>query len=374
MTPSPPAPYLDDTQLPLVGEDRGNRPMWIAIAAIAFGGVVLLGTLESRRADRFAPSVKVRATDLENIPSAQNDLYVPPEPVFDSRLRADFNGPNSGQTGLQPAPPKPLPDIRSARAERPSKPERMPAVQLQPTAARFPPEQRSVTPGLSAPAIVYEASGLGGDNSPARPQSGGTTPYVIPLAARARPAASGSRLAIIPQGTLIAAVLENAIDSTQPGQLRALVTANVFNLRGDRVLVPKGSRLYGEYRGELAAGQKRAQVQWGLLVRPDGVSIALDSPAADQLGRAGINGRVNSHFFARLGGALLQSSIDVATISATRSISDSAVIVGVPSAVQSSTSQLIPAAPKPTLRVRQGTSISVLVARDLDFSSVETAR
>jgi type IV secretion system protein VirB10 len=183
-----------------------------------------------------------------------------------------------------------------------------------------------------------------------------------------------NRATIVPQGTLIAAVLETALDSTQPGQARAVVSANVVNLIGDRVLIPRGSRLFGTYQGELAAGQKRALVQWTRLVRPDGVTIAIDSPAADRLGRAGIKGRVNTHFPERLGGALLQSAIDIGSLVTGRAIYDSSVVVAVPGATQGAASSLVGQAPKPTLRVRQGTRISVFVARDLDFTSVEARR
>ena len=138
-----------------------------------------------------------------------------------------------------------------------------------------------------------------------------------------------------------------------------------------RVLVPRGSRLFGEYKADMAPGQNRAFIEWQKLTRPDGVQIALDSPAADTLGRAGVVGHVNGHFFQRFSGAILQSALDIGVGVATRSASSGAVVVGLPGSSQSfsdgSSSQQI----KPTLKVRQGTSVSVFVARDLDFSSAK---
>lgn len=174
----------------------------------------------------------------------------------------------------------------------------------------------------------------------------------------------------IPQGTVIPAVLETAIDSTRGGGVRALVQRNVMGFDGKRILIPRGSRLYGEYQADLKRGQNRALVQWTRLIRPDGVTIALNSPSSDPLGRAGVKGKVDSKFFQRFGNALLQSVLDIGVGLAVNSASDG-VIVALPGStqnVQVTDGQQI----LPTLKVRQGTSVSVFVARDLDFSSVES--
>src|SRR5439155_13010969 len=109
------------------------------------------------------------------------------------------------------------------------------------------------------------------------------------------------------QGTLIPAVLETAIDTDVPGYVRAVVSQDVRSFDGSRVLIPRSSRLIGEYKAAAQAGQRRAFLMWTRLVLPDGVSIALASPAADFSGQAGISGQVNSHFFSRFGSAILLS-------------------------------------------------------------------
>jgi type IV secretion system protein VirB10 len=133
----------------------------------------------------------------------------------------------------------------------------------------------------------------------------------------------------------------------------------------------RGHWLFGSYQGELAAGQNRVLVQWARLVRPDGVTIAIDSPASDRLGRAGIKGTVRTYFWQRLGGALLQSTIDIGSILAARGSSNSPILVAVPGRVSNVASDLVGTAPKPSISVRPGTQISVFVVRDLDFSAVE---
>jgi type IV secretion system protein VirB10 len=160
----------------------------------------------------------------------------------------------------------------------------------------------------------------------------------------------------IPQGTVIPAVLETALDSTRAGGVRALVQRDVSGFDGSRVLIPRGSRLYGE-------------VRWTRLIRPDGVTIALDSPSSDPLGRAGIRGKVDTKFLQRFGGALLQSVLDIGVGIVVSRASDG-VIVALPGSTQN-LQVTQPQQIQPTLKVKHGTSVSVFVARDLDFSTVD---
>ncbi len=174
----------------------------------------------------------------------------------------------------------------------------------------------------------------------------------------------------VPQGTVIPAVLETALDSNRPGFVRAIVSRDVRSFDGSRVLIPRGSRMFGEYKADLGQGQKRVFVQWQTLTRPDGVQIALDSPAADPLGRAGVGGKVNTHFWSRFGNALLQSTLDIGVGLATRSAGGDTVVLGLPGSTQTLI-QPQQESYKPTITVKHGTSVSVFVARDLDFSTVE---
>lgn len=352
-----PASTVEDDGLPIVAHDTGNRPLWIGIAIILLGGVALFAALEGNRTAATAPSVKPRVADLSSTPSQIPDLFVPPErQVFivpqeaTAMPQATVPAPRAAPTPVAPTPPSSV------------------APRSDPAQPVYPPPAPKPATDRNAPVIVYEA---GSTTTAATGQPG--TEQRSSLASRARAMRTGDRTYLVAQGTIIQAVLETALDSTQPGQVRALVSRDVRNARGDKVLIPKGSRLYGDYKADISSGQKRANVQWSRLLRPDGVAIQLDSPATDELGRAGIGGRVDTHFLERFGGALLQSSLDIGVIAATRQISDSSVILALPSSVQGATSQLVPQAPKPTLRVKQGTRISVFVSRDLDFSGVGEA-
>lgn len=168
---------------------------------------------------------------------------------------------------------------------------------------------------------------------------------------------------LVPQGAMISAVLETAINSDLPGFVRAVVSQDVRGFDGRLVLIPRGSRLIGQYQSEVALGQSRAFVVWTRLIRTDGVSVQLASPATDPLGRAGLTGEVDRHFWQRYGPGLLTTVITGA-LSNSRS---SQVVIGT---AQSASAGLQVEPVKPTVTVAQGSAIQVFVARDLDFSAV----
>jgi type IV secretion system protein VirB10 len=85
---------------------------------------------------------------------------------------------------------------------------------------------------------------------------------------------------------------------------------------------------------------------------------------------------VNTHFLARFSGAflqtVLQTGVNIGTALAARG-TNSAVVLALPGSFQTTTTSATTPSNdiKPTLTVAPGTSISVLVARDLDFTDVE---
>ncbi len=170
----------------------------------------------------------------------------------------------------------------------------------------------------------------------------------------------------VTQGTLIPAVLETAINTDVPGFVRAVVSQDVKSFDGSRVLVPRSSRLIGQYQSGLQGGQRRAYVIWTRLIRPDGASVNIASPAVGFDGTTGLAGEVNSHFFRRFGSAMLMSVISGLSTLGTGGAG--VVLGGGQSAAAAALQQDGNIAP--TVRVRQGEPIRVFTARDLDFSAV----
>jgi type IV secretory pathway VirB10-like protein len=179
---------------------------------------------------------------------------------------------------------------------------------------------------------------------------------------------------LVAQGTLVAGVLETAINSDLPGLLRAVVAVDVYSFDNSRVMIPRGTRLIGQYRSGVAIGQTRAFIAWNRLITPQGVSILLGSPGTDELGAAGVTGKVDEHFFKRFGAALMVSvvngGIQAGSNAATGGGGGNDIIIQ--SAADSS--KIIEGILQqrvnipPTIRVAQGTPIRIFINKDLDFS------
>jgi type IV secretion system protein VirB10 len=217
---------------------------------------------------------------------------------------------------------------------------------------------------------TQNASAATGEASAPQESAEGEQPFALNAGRRsgiARAEHPGNLRTTIVEGTLIPAVLETALNSNLPGPARAIVSRDVRGFDGAQVLVPRGSRLIGQYRSAANAGQERAFIVWSRLIRPDGVSIELASPAADAAGAAGVPGEVDHHFFRRFGSALLLSIVGaLPTLSGN---SSSTVVIGTNSQAQNAASQALQSDARiaPTIRVPIGTPIQVFTTRDLAF-------
>ena len=175
---------------------------------------------------------------------------------------------------------------------------------------------------------------------------------------------------LAPQGTIIPAVLETALNSDLPGFARAVVSRDVRSFDGANVLIPRGSRVIGEYRSAVSLGQSRIFVIWTRILRPDGGSIQIGSGGGDTLGRAGLAGKVDRHFFERFSGAVLLTVLNAAAFAAAGTPSTQ-VTIGSTAGSGGATSGLLPTDIPPTIKVAQGTPIRIFVQRDLDFTPVD---
>jgi type IV secretory pathway VirB10-like protein len=195
---------------------------------------------------------------------------------------------------------------------------------------------------------------------------------------RLQPAASPF---IIQAGTIIPGALLTGIRSDLPGEITAQVTEHVYDsLSGQALLIPQGSRLIGSYDSQVAFGQSRVLLVWTRLILTNGKSILLDrQKGADVAGYSGLEDEVDNHW-----GALFKAAAASTLLS-----------VGSQVAVGNSDNQLQQAMAQgaalgfnqigrqiigrnlniqPTLTIRPGFPVRVIVNRDLILESYKTGR
>jgi len=118
---------------------------------------------------------------------------------------------------------------------------------------------------------------------------------------------------MIAQGKMMDVVLETAINSELPGPIRGLIVRDVFGEAGVKVLIPKGTRVYGTYSTKVTRGQSRLSISWNRVIRPDGVSVSMTAQASDQFGRIGVEGDVDNRYSEIFGNSLLLSFANLGT-------------------------------------------------------------
>ena len=198
-----------------------------------------------------------------------------------------------------------------------------------------------------------------------------------PAVSTARVKAAASRL-ILQAGSVLPAALMTGIRSDLPGQLTAQVTENIYDsLTGRILLIPQGSKLLGEYDSDLEAGQTRVMMIWTRLLLPGGASLALDRlPGADAAGFSGLQDRVNRHWGNLLGAAAISTLLGIggelgsndeesALVRALRRGGQNSVVQAGNQIVQREIG--VP----PTLTIRPGHPLRVIIKRDLIFDTSE---
>lgn len=182
---------------------------------------------------------------------------------------------------------------------------------------------------------------------------------------------------LLPKGAFVDCTLETAIDSTLPGMTTCVTATDTFGVDGKVVLLERGSKLVGETRGEVQNGSARVFVLWTEARTPTGVVVPLESPGTDELGRSGLPGEVNRHFWDRFGAAMLISVIDGAMQAAVQSSSrGGGAIIYNPASSQEALTDVLKGTINiaPTISKHQGDRIQILVARDIDFRTVYELR
>ena len=360
-----------------------SRPVggWGLIA----GGAVLLGLLSFMLLSNHRAPIPTSGSALASVQPGQAMVTATPPPPADLAV-------------VEAAGRAPAYQPTAQAVLIPSQPAASPAIVVTTLAAPRPMQTRAFSVDKAAlarkaPALVVDLAEPASAAGAARPAAPGATVAgaSLPAAAgaggvsseeqfakrvgdaepeRSRATLLGNAKATIPQGAMIPGVLETALDSDLPGFARAVVSRDVRGFDGSAVLIPRGSRVIGQYKSAVAQGQSRAFVIWTRIIRPDGATIQIGSPGTDPLGRAGLEGKVDRHFFERFGGSILLSVLNAGVASLASAPSTQVVIGSSAEATSLGAQALQPTSISPTIKVAQGSAIRIFVARDLDFSSV----
>lgn len=193
------------------------------------------------------------------------------------------------------------------------------------------------------------------------------------------------RPALFP-GTVLGASLLTGVNSEEPGPVIAQVTHTAFDsLTGRTPLIPQGAKLIGTYRSASGHGQSRLSLVWSRIIFPDGNEIALDEPASDPAGAAGLAGKVDNHWAATFGAAALGTLVNISAATlgdqprlgvvnggigaVSGDPAQAALSDGIERTSDLVSSRIVNRAlgVAPTIRIRAGARISVIVTRRIDL-------
>lgn len=376
----------DERGIPSVNRIRSMQSRVTGVLAIGFVSLMALGFLAWYYTHEWQRT-RVARTRAENTAQqrAQGEMKLPPlgrlqpptakPPAAGVEASGVWGAAPPMPAGTTPAVPVAYRSQSSSPAGTPTIVDRRltgPVVSSEDSSGSVRSSEGSSTPSISArrdepPTPEAAAPGGGGDSLAAllRPTA---TPATF---ARALP----TQRLLLPKGAFIDCTLETALDSSLQGLVTCITPTDIFGADGTTVLLERGTKLTGETRGVARQGIARVFVLWSEARTPTGVVASLDSPGTDELGRSGLPGQVERHFFERFGAAILVSVIEGAIQRAAQP-SDGGTVILNPSATSSVATEVLKSTVNipPTILKHNGDRIQILVARDIDFRSVYELR
>lgn len=185
---------------------------------------------------------------------------------------------------------------------------------------------------------------------------------------------------LLRHNTYARCALVTKIITDQPGLTECQLTEPLYSANGKTVLADAGARITGEQHVEMRPGQTQIFTSWNEIETSNGVTAQLNSLGAGPMGESGTAGYIDNHVWDRFGGAIALSFAKDAMQSvsnATQKSSSSGYTVNnseqnvedmASKALENSIN--IP----PTGYLLPGTIMTVIITRDVDFSTVFTRR
>ena len=159
------------------------------------------------------------------------------------------------------------------------------------------------------------------------------------------------------------------------------VTTDVYSHDRQHLLIPKGSRVLGEARRVEEQDQQRLAVVFHRLIMPDGYSVNLDRMLGlDQAGSTGLQDKVNRHYLATFGTSIALGLLAGFSMYGTGTVftADGADVYrqGVASQLGRDSTRILDRQLNrmPTITIREGTPVRILLTRDLSCPPITTIR
>lgn len=388
-----PDPTVDDDARPLTGEPvapmrlRAEPPRVTRLSRKALAGIGLVGSLTVGGALIYALQTRdagrqeeLISTDGRSTPDGLNAL--PKDytgPVLGPALPGDLGRPildaqNRGQP-IAPSP-MPVPGVDQAEQRRLAEEEAARTAQVFFQSGSRSASGAAAMPNAMGAGMTMPAGFPGMTGQPGTPTAQERQLAFLNQTPDKRTVAP-DRLAlpaspyILQAGSVILAALITGIRSDLPGQITAQVTQHVYDSpTGRLLLIPQGTRLIGEYSNDVGFGQSRLLLVWNRLILPDGRSIVLErQPGADTQGYAGLQDGVDYHWWDLAKAAALSTLLGVGAELATdqndRLIG--AIRDGAQDTINDAGQQIVRRQlnVQPTLTIRPGFPVRVIVTRDL---------
>jgi type IV secretion system protein VirB10 len=369
---------------------RAERPRVTRLSRkvlIGLGGVsglaiaaALIYALQTRRGDQSAKELystenRTTADGLTGLPRDYTGIPKLGPPLPGDLGRPILDAQNRGQP-VPPTGPLPQPGVTPEEQRRLQESE---AARLSKLFAST--ETRAATPSLPAPTTPGTTLAVPAEAPPVDPnavQNMQDRKLAFVNGPVDRRIVSADRLAnpaspyVVQAGTVIPAALITGIHSDLPGQVTAQVTEHVYDTpTGKFLLIPQGARLIGQYDSQVAFGQKRVLLVWNRIILPNGKSIVLErQQGADAQGFSGLEDEVDYHWWDLAKAAALSTLLGIGTELGSNSNESDLVRAlrrGSQDSINNTGQQLVRRQLniQPTLTIRQGFPVRVIVNRDL---------
>lgn len=180
-------------------------------------------------------------------------------------------------------------------------------------------------------------------------------------------------------------VLDTGIRTDYPGFVECHLMQPLYSSDGSVILARAGAQLFGEQKIEVKAGQSSVFTTWNELetspARPGDRSVraSLNGLGTDPLGRSGTDAEIDNHWGKRIGGAVMLSTFkDVLNggMNALSKNNNQFTFNNTENSTEDLATKVLESTIgiPPTAYVNPGTVINVIVAQDIDFTSVYKTR